>query len=190
VVIDMEGKILMANPAAGNMLGYKSIEGLNIRDILPPPYTMLFQPEYIDRGYGSDVRQVLKKDGQLVWMTVQGVILKDVRGAPWGVFIYMYDSTTERELQAEVEHLSSKLRDVVTSIQQTLNKKKVLPADITPAEREIAALVKNGISCRDIATMRGMGVKSVENARVALRKKLGLKRRANLRVALQEYGDL
>ncbi len=58
------------------------------------------------------------------------------------------------------------------------------------AEREVATLVKRGMTCKEIAESRGIGLKSVENARVALRRKLGLDRRANLRAALQEYGDL
>jgi DNA-binding CsgD family transcriptional regulator len=102
----------------------------------------------------------------------------------------MYDSTTEQELQAEVEHLSTKLRDVVASIQLALNKGKVLPPEITQAEREIAAMVKKGMTSRHIANVRGMGVKSVENVRVTLRKKLGVDRRVNLRAVLQDYGDL
>ncbi len=141
-------------------------------------------------GYGSAVSQFLRKDGSFVWMSAQGVLLKDEQGAPWGVFIYLYDSTTERELQAEVEHLGNKLRDVVTSIQQALNKKRTLPPDITQAERDIAAMVKNGMTCREIAAVRNMGVKSVENVRVSLRKKLDVDRRTNLRTVLQDYGDL
>jgi len=190
VVIDMDGKIMMANDKAAATLQYESLEGLNIRDIAPPPYSMLFQAEHMERGFGSDVRQVLRKDGRLVWMTVQGVVLKDEQDRPWGIFIYMYDSTTEREMQAEIEHLGNKLRDVVSSIQQALNKGKALPSDVTPAEREIAAMVKNGMRSKQIAAMRGLGVKSVENVRVALRRKLGVDRRTSLREVLQEYGDL
>ena len=190
VVIDMDGKIMMANDKAAATLQYESLEGLNIRDIAPPPYSMLFQPEHMEKGFGSDVRQVLRKDGRLVWMTVQGVVLKDDRDRPWGIFLYMYDSTTEREMQAEIEHLGNKLRDVVSSIQQALNKGKALPSDVTPAEREIAVMVKNGMRSKEIAAMRGLGVKSVENVRVALRKKLGVGRRTSLREVLQEYGDL
>jgi len=79
---------------------------------------------------------------------------------------------------------------VLSSIQQALNKGKALPSDVTPAEREIAVLVKEGMTCKEIAAMRDMGAKSVENVRVALRKKLAVDRRTNLRAALQEYGDL
>jgi PAS domain S-box-containing protein len=190
VVIDLDGKILMDNAQARAVLGYDTLEGHNIRDIAPPPYTMLFQPEHMEKGYGADVRQVLHKGGRLVWMTVQGVVLKDEQGAPWGVFLYLYDTTTEREMQAEIEHLGNKLRDVVSSIQQALNKGKALPSNVTLAEREIAAMVKNGMSCRQIAAARNMGVKSVENVRVALRKKLKVDRRVNLRAVLQDYGDL
>ena len=190
VVIDMEGRVLMANTSACDLLGYDTLEGINVRDIIPPPYKMLFQPKPMERGFGADVRQVLHRDGHLIWMAVEGVVLKDEKGAPWGVFLYMYDTTTERELQAEVDHLGAHLRGVVSSLQQALNKGRPLPSDVTPAEREIAALVKNGMTCREIAAVRGMGVKSVENARVALRKKLGVGRRENLRAALQAYGDL
>ncbi len=190
VVIDMDGKILMANANACDLLGYDTLEGVNVRDIIPPPYTMLFQPESMEKGFGSDIRQVLHRDGRLIWMAVEGVVLKDEQGAPWGVFLYMYDTTTERELQAEVDHLSAHLRGVVSSLQQALNKGRALPPEVTPAEREIAALVKKGMTCKKIAAMRGMGVKSVENARVALRKKLGVAHRDNLQAVLQEYGDL
>ena len=43
---------------------------------------------------------------------------------------------------------------------------------------------------RPISAVRGMGVASVENVRVVLRKKIGVGRRDNLRAALQDYGDL
>ena len=190
VVIDLDGKILMDNDQARTVMGYDSLEGLNIRDIAPPPYTKLFQSAHMEKGYGSSVRQFLKKDSQLVWMTAQGVLLKDEAGAPWGIFLYLYDSTTERELKAEIEYLSNKLKDVVSSIQQALNKGKALPPEVTPAERSIAALVKEGLTCKEIADARGIGVKSVENARVSLRRKLGVDRRTNLKAVLQEYGDL
>ncbi len=190
VVIDMAGEILMTNPAAEEMLGYDSFKGLNIRDIAPPPYTRLFNPEYVEKGYATAIRQFLRQDGQLKWMSAQGIVLKDDQGSPWGYFIYMYDSTTERELRAEIEHLSGRMRGVVNSIQQALNKTEALPPDVTSAEREVATLVKKGMTCKEIAESRGIGVKSVENARVALRKKLGLDRRTSLRAALQEYGDL
>lgn len=157
---------------------------------MPPPYSMLFQPEHMEKEFGSDVRQVLHKNGRLVWMTVQGVLLKDEAGAPWGVFMYMYDSTTERELKAEIEYLSNKLKDVVSSIQHALNKGKTLPPKVTPGEREMAVLVKAGLTSKQIANARGLGVKSVENVRVSLRRKLAVERRTNLRAALQEYGDL
>jgi DNA-binding CsgD family transcriptional regulator len=151
---------------------------------------MLFQPEYMKRGYGSNVRLVLQKDSSLVWMMVQGVVLNDEHDAPWGVFIYMYDSSTERELGAEMEYLSNKLRNVVPSMQIALNKGKFMPPEITHAERQIAAMANKGLCSRDIANVRGMGVKSVEKVRRALRKKLGVDRRVNLRFLLQDYGDL
>jgi DNA-binding CsgD family transcriptional regulator len=87
-------------------------------------------------------------------------------------------------MQAEIEHLGNKLQDVVSSIQQALNKGKALPSDVTLAEREIAMMVKNGMRSKEIAAMRGLGVKSVENVRVALRRKLGVDRRTNLREVL------
>ena len=65
------------------------------------------------------------------------------------------------------------------------------PAYMKPLPAQTRALmVKKGMTCREIASLRGMGVKSVENTRVALRRKLGVDRRVNLRGVLQEYGDL
>ena len=189
-VVDMEGRILMANKSATEAFGYESLEGMNARDIAPLPHRMLFTPEFMALGQATALRQFLRRDGSLVWMTAQGILLKDEQGDPWGAFIYMYDSTTEREMRAEIEHLGNKLRDVVSSIQQALNKGKALPSDVTLAEREIAMMVKNGMRSKEIAAMRGLGVKSVENVRVALRRKLGVDRRTNLREVLQEYGDL
>lgn len=190
MLIDLDGKILMDNQSACKLMGYDSLEGMNFRDIAPPPYEMLFKPEYMERGYGSAIRQFLKKDGTLVWMTIQGVVLRDEHGDQWGVYIYMYDSTTEKELKAEVEHLSNELRDVINSLKHVLKKKKTLPSGVTPVEREIAALVKEGLSSKEIAAIRNIGIKSVENVRVMLRRKLGVDRGTNMRSALQDYGDL
>ena len=83
----------------------------------------------------------------------------------------MYDSTTE--MRAEIEHLSGKMRGVVNSIQHALIKTEALPSDVTSAGREVATLVKKGMTCKEIAGSRGIGFKSVENARVALRKNWG-----------------
>ena len=190
LVVDMAGKILMTNENARSLLGYDSLEGMNLRDIAPPPYQKLFTPEYMEKGYGSVLRQFLRKDGSLIWLTGQFSVLKDEQGKHWGAYCYIYDSTTERELRAEVEHLSSKLRDVLQSIQQALNKGKALPPEITQTERDIAVLVKQGLSCKEIAAMRKIGVKSVENVRVALRKKLAVDHRADLKSVLQDYGEL
>lgn len=190
LVIGLTGEILMDNKSACELMGYDSLEGMNIRDIAPPPFKRIFVPEYMERGYGSVQRQFLRKDGHLIWLTAQGSVLKDAQGEPWGFYVYIYDSSTERELRAEVDHLSNKLRDVLHSIQQALNKGKALPPDITPAEQEVAALVKEGLSSKEIAAMRRMGIKSVENVRVSLRRKLGVDRRTNLRSVLQDYGDL
>ncbi len=49
-----------------------------------------------------------------------------------------------------------------------------------PAEREIAALVKEGLSSKAIAVVRPRGVNSVENVRVVQRRKPMLDRRTNL----------
>ncbi len=190
LVIDMNGTILMGNKSACEMLGYDSLEGINLMKIAPPPYLKLYKQEYMEKGYGSVVRQFLRKDGSLVWLTAQFSVLKDKKGEQWGVYAYMYDSTTERELRAEVEHLSNKLKDLLHSIQHALNKKRALPPEITPAEREIASLVKQGLSSKDIAAMRKIGAKSVENTRVSLRRKLGIDRRTSLQAVLREYGDL
>jgi len=190
ITIDMQRTILMANEKASKLLGYASLAGMNLRDIAPPLHTDFLSPECLEKGYGSDLRQFLRKDDGLVWMNTQGIVLKDEQGAPWGFYIYIYDCTTERELHAEVEHLSNKLRDVVASIQQELNTRKTLPPDTTVGEKAIAALVKEGFSSKEIAGIRCMGVKSVENIRVSLRKKLAVDRHASLQAALQEYGDL
>ncbi len=190
VVLDLEGKILMDNESACKLMGYDSLTGMNFRDIAPPPYKILFNPKYMQRGYGSESGRFVRRDGSMVYMAAQGVVLKDDKGQPWGVYIYIYDCTTERELRAEVDYLTDKMRCVMSSIQQIMSKEKSLPPEITPAEREIAALVKKGLSCKEIAAMRNVGVKSVENVRVSLRKKLGVNRRANLQVALQDYGEL
>lgn len=190
LTIDMQRTILMANERACKLLGYASLVGMNLRDIAPPLQADFPSPECLEKGYGSDLRQFLREDGRLVWMNAQGIVLRDELGTPWGFYIYIYDCTTERKLRAEVEHLSDKLRDIVATIQQELTTNNTMPPDITVSEKAIAKLVKGGFSSKEIADIRGMGVKSVENVRVSLRKKLAVDRGTSLQAALQEYGDV
>ena len=63
--------------------------------------------------------------------------------------------------------------------------KKIQQFDLTPREIQIASLIKDGKSTKEVAKILGIGEGSIDTHRKSIRKKLGLDRSSNLQSRLR-----
>jgi len=63
--------------------------------------------------------------------------------------------------------------------------KKLQQFNLTPKEVQVAAMVKDGKTTKEIAKVLGVATSSIDAHRNSIRKKLGLSREANLQSKLQ-----
>jgi len=82
--------------------------------------------------------------------------------------------------RADVDLLASQLGELARG----LEKAKDIPSMLSPAEARIAAMIKNGLSARDIARQLSISVETVKTHRRNIRKKLGLQ---NKDISLATY---
>ena len=88
----------------------------------------------------------------------------------------------DREIRALATILDNHLRAIVSTFSRHLTSP---PINLTPAEINIAHLVKDGFSTRQIAATLNVAYKTVETHRVNIRKKLGMTRKGgNMRTCL------
>ena len=81
--------------------------------------------------------------------------------------------------------VKSNLKELMAPISDTLSHKYI---DFTPSEIQVANLVGQGKSSKEIAQMLNVSTKAVSFHRANIRKKLGLwNKRTNLRTFLQSF---
>jgi PAS domain S-box-containing protein len=91
----------------------------------------------------------------------------------------------DEDAQTYTSIIKSNLKDVISPLANTLSSKYF---ELTPSEIQIADLVKEGKTSKDIASMLNISPKAVSFHRGNLRKKLGLSnKKINLRTYLQSF---
>jgi DNA-binding CsgD family transcriptional regulator len=93
----------------------------------------------------------------------------------------------DEESQTYLKIVRSNLRDLMAPIANTLSLKYI---DFTPTEIQVANLIAQGKTSKEIASMLNVSTKAVSFHRANIRKKLGLwNKKTNLRTFLQFFPE-
>ncbi|MCK8601494.1 helix-turn-helix domain-containing protein [Desulfoferrobacter suflitae] len=92
------------------------------------------------------------------------------------------------DIQNHLKLLENALLDIRSSFARDLTIRSV---GLTPSERRIATLIRNGLNSKEIAVMLGLSIRAIEFHRQNIRHKLGLKNsKANLHSFLLEMPSI
>jgi len=108
-------------------------------------------------------------------------ILADLRDLVYPYLKKLVNKSQEREIRALATILDNHLNAIVSPFCRHLTSPAI---KLTPAELNVAHMVKSGNSTRQIAKALNVAYKTVETHRVNIRKKLGL---TNQRIQLRDY---
>jgi DNA-binding CsgD family transcriptional regulator len=113
---------------------------------------------------------------------VEEALAADLRNRVQPYLRKLIDKSRQQEVRTLATILDNHLKAIVSPYCRRLTSASI---NLTPAELNVAHLVKAGNSTRQIAEMLNLAYKTVETHRVNIRKKLGLTRkRNNLRTCL------
>ena len=106
----LDGRLLKANPALAQLLGFPSPEALlagvpNVRSLYAEPVR---RDEFLQRLLVSRMVQGFKvrlrrADGAIRWVSKNARLLRDPQGQPWGYEVVCLDITEEKKAEAERE---------------------------------------------------------------------------------------
>jgi len=123
--------------------------------------------------------KVLLKHSEQESLEIQGNILTNVKHLIMPYIDMLKKPCSPAEKHAYINILETNLTNIVSPFFQTVTKDHY---NLTPKEIQVANLVKDGKSTKDIATVMNLSVRAIEFHRENIRKKLGLKNsKMNLR---------
>ena len=112
---DMEGRIVMSNPAANKITGYKNDEliGIKITDLYNnPEHREIILEELLKKGHLSNIETVVKrKDGTLINILAASHVIYDINRNPMGIEGIFHDISKKVALEAQISE-SRRLRAI------------------------------------------------------------------------------
>ncbi|MBN1384333.1 MAG: PAS domain S-box protein [Elusimicrobia bacterium] len=122
VFTDMQGKVLDANHAYVNMLGYKmeEIKKLYYRQLTPERWHKLndniLKNQFLKRGYSNEFeKECITKNGTVFPVSVRGWLVRDRKGRPVGIWRIIRDITDRKKAQDELHQSEKKYRTLFES---------------------------------------------------------------------------
>ncbi|MGA1824638.1 MAG: response regulator [bacterium] len=114
-ITTLDGRIIDANKAFQNMLGYsmEELKTMTQKQLTPDKWNTieLDAINYIlKRGHWSFEKEYIKKDGTIVPISVTGWVIKDSEGNPNSLGAFVKDITSSRVADEEKKRLETQLR--------------------------------------------------------------------------------
>ncbi|MHB9090693.1 MAG: PAS domain S-box protein, partial [Chloroflexota bacterium] len=107
---DMEGRIVEANPAYLQMIGYTADELLRTTfrdqvyaDDLPVAVRLFDQIVAGKLEYSQNERRNVRKDGQVIWVNVITSLMQSAQGEPRYILSLIEDITARREIEEQLQ---------------------------------------------------------------------------------------
>jgi protein-histidine pros-kinase len=124
----MNGRILAANPACVNLLGYASSEELianvtDVRKLYAEPGRRLHLVRMVkEEGMVSDFEAIInKKDGSKIWVSINAHVLRDMKDKILGLEGMVIDITHRKRAQKNFQMLIDGTPDAIIAIEQNSN---------------------------------------------------------------------
>jgi PAS domain S-box-containing protein len=124
----MDGRILAANPACVNLLGYASSEELiavvkDVRKLYAEPGRRLHLVRMVkEKGSVSDFEAIInKKDGSNIWVSINAHVLRDSKDKVVGLEGMVIDITHRKRAQKNFQMLIDGTPDAIIAIEQNFN---------------------------------------------------------------------
>lgn len=107
------GAFLRVNPRFCEITGYSAEElsGMTMSDLGAPEHaiTWPYQPDGSRDFVSTKEVRLARKNGQMIWVSVNGNLILDSSGAPMHVMLTIDDITASREKEARIEQLNRDL---------------------------------------------------------------------------------
>lgn len=108
------GHFLRVNSKFASMTGYDVDELLQMKvaDLLAPDDPVTFEQtlkKTLASGDNSVERRYLRKDGETIWVRINGIMIRDNNGHPLHIVATINDITTSRQAQKQIEQLNRDL---------------------------------------------------------------------------------
>ncbi len=206
IFYDIAGIIINVNNRFSEMIGYSRDEiiGNHITDFLGPVGRIFFQQDPLNNNYQeSTYLSFIKKGGNNVDTSISISCVSGADGCAIGNLAVIADitelrQTTERlrTKEEELNLINAKLEEINVALRvllekNTENKKTIHSSlshfsfndlDLTCSELQIAKLVKEGKSTKEIADILNISERTVDTHRFNIRKKIGISKQGkNLR---------
>lgn len=125
--------------------------------------------------------EVLLRKREADRMDVEEKILNNARSLILPYLDKLKASRLDERQRVYLNLVESNLNEIISPLTQRMSRHYM---NFTPMEIQVANLVKEGRTTKDIAFILGLSTRTIEAVRYGVRRKLGLKKRTNLRTYL------